>query len=94
MVEAPGVEPGSYKDVPKASTCLGRDSVLVFRVGGAHTHRKKQPSVRSRQSARWHGFMTSLFRTPPSLNRHPGEDVAGLSSEGEFLIVRSYFFDR
>ena len=94
MMEAAGVEPASYKDVPKASTCLGRDSVLVFRVGGAHTHRKKQPSVRSRQSARWHGFMTSLFRTPPSLNRHPGEDVAGLSSEGEFLIVRSYFFDR
>ena len=92
MVEAPGVEPGSYKDVPKASTCLGRDSVLVFRVGGAHTHRKKQPSVRSRQSARWHGFMTSLFRTPSSLNRHPGEDVAELKQRGRILDRSQLFF--
>ena len=61
-------------------------------LGGAPTLRGSNPLLESRYAARRHGVATSLMRTPPSLIRHPGEDVA-LSGESE-VVIRSYFFDR
>lgn len=91
MVEARGVEPRSCRDLPRASTCLGHDSILVLGVGGVHTRPRKHPSVESRQSVRRHDFMTSLMRAPLSLIRHPGSDVAVLKQRVRVRCSQLFF---
>ena len=92
MVEAAGVEPASYKDFPKESTCLGRGSILVPGLVASTRCRGSDPMLKSRHAAHRHGVVTSLIRTPQTFIRHPGRDVA-LSGESE-IVIRSYFFDR